>query len=139
MAICYNLYMPKKIKIILLVSVLVVVVGGSITIAALSVYKPNALKGIFNKPYSAVYLTTGEIYIGKLSTFPKLVLTDAYLLQIVPSSNDPTKQTFQLAPLKDALWSPERMYFNKEQVIFTAPIREDSQVAKTLSGINLTK
>jgi len=139
MAICYNLYMSKKIKIILLASVLVVVVGGSITIAVLSVYKPNVLKGIFNKPYSVVYLSTGDIYIGKLSTFPKLVLTDVYLLQMVPSSDDPTKKTFQLAPLKDTVWSPERIYLNKEQVIFTGPVREDSQVAKTLSGINLTK
>lgn len=127
--------MSKKIKII--ISILAfVVVGGSISLAALSVYKPEALRSAlnntFNKPYYAVYLTTGEIYIGKLSTFPKLTLTDVYLLQIVPDQTDATKKAFQLAPLKDALWSPDKIFLNKDQIVFTAPVREDSEVAKAV-------
>jgi len=125
--------MPKKIKII--ISILAfVVVGGSVSLAALSVFKPDALRGAFSKPYSVVYLSTGEIYVGKLSTFPKLVLTDVYLLQSVTSPDDPNKKSFQLAPLKEALWSPDKIYLNDEQVIFTASIRADSQVAQTLKG-----
>ena len=129
--------MPKKIKIILSILALIVV-GGSISLAALSVYKPEALRSAlnnaFNKPYSAVYLSTGEIYIGKLSTFPKLALSDVYLLQVVPNPDDATQKAFQLAPLKDSLWAPDRIYLNDEQVIFIAPVREDSEVAKTLKG-----
>ena len=128
--------MSKKIKIILLVLALVVV-GGSISIAALSVSKPDALRSAFNsafnKPYSVVYLTTGEIYVGHLSTFPKLVITDYYILQVATDSKDPAKKTFQLAPLKESLWSPEKIYLNNDQVIFTAPVSADSQVAKTLN------
>ena len=128
--------MSNKTKITLLVLALVVV-GGSIFIAALSVSKPDALRDAFNsafsKPYSVVYLTTGEIYVGHLSTFPKLVLTDSYILQVATDSKDPAKKTFQLAPLKESLWSPERIYLNNDQVIFTAPVSADSQVAKTLN------
>ena len=125
--------MSKNLKIILSVLALVVV-GGSLFLAALSVFKPDALRNVFNTSYSAVYLSTGEIYIGRLSTFPKLVLTDAYLLQIGSDPADPSKKTFQLAPLKDAVWSPDKIYLNDEQVIFTASIRADSEIAKTLKG-----
>jgi hypothetical protein len=130
----YNFYMTKKIKIVLLVSVLVLVVGGSITIAALSIYKPDVIKRFFNKPYSAVYLSSGEMYIGKLSTFPNLVLTNIYLFKIVPDPSDATKKAYQLVPLKNTPWSPDKIYLNKDQVIFTAPIRDDSQVAQALKG-----
>ncbi len=125
--------MSKKIKIILLVLALVIVIG-SVSLAALSIYKPDVLRNVFNKPYSAVYLSTGEMYIGKLSIFPRHTLTDAYLLQIVPDQTDPTKKSFQLAPLKDALWSPQEIHLNKDNIIFTAPIRDDSQVVKTIKS-----
>lgn len=125
--------MSKKIKITLLVLALIIVVG-SISIAAISIYKPDVLRSAFNKPYSAVYLSTGEMYIGKLSVFPRLTLTNAYLLQIVPDQTDPTKKSFQLAPLKDALWSPDTIYLNRNMVVFTAPISDGSEVAKTIKG-----
>lgn len=123
----------KKNKLIIM-AVVIIVVLGSISVAVLAVYKPDYIKNIFNKPYSAVYLTSGEMYIGKLSTFPKLVLTDAYLLQIVADPNDDTKKTFQLASLKDSLWSPDKIYLQRGQVIFTASIRDDSKVAQALKG-----
>ncbi|OGY57982.1 MAG: hypothetical protein A3D47_01940 [Candidatus Colwellbacteria bacterium RIFCSPHIGHO2_02_FULL_43_15] len=126
--------MSRKIKIILLVLVLVVVVGGSITVAVLSVYKPDAIKKLFNEPYTVVYLDSGEIYVGKLSTFPRLTLRDSYILQVVPNPDDATKTGFQLAPLRDSLWAPKEIYLNQDHVVFTAPVRDDSQVYKTLSG-----
>ena len=133
-AVCYNFYMTKKIKITLLVLVLILVIGGSITIAALSVYKPDAIKGIFNKSYTAVYLDSGEIYVGRLSVFPRLILRDAYILQMVTDPEDAKKTSFQLAPLKDVLWSPQEIRLNKDHIIFTAPVGDDSQVAQTLKN-----
>ncbi len=130
----YNLIMSKKIKFIILALALVVVVGGSITIAALSVYKPDAVKGLFNKPYTVVYLTSGEIYIGRLSTFPRLILDDSYILQMAPNEEDPGQTGFQLMPLSNTLWAPQRIYLNRDHIIFTAPVRDDSQVAQTLKG-----
>ncbi len=126
--------MNKKIKIALLVLILVLVVGGSITVAALSVYKPDAIKNVFNKHYTVVYLDSGQMYVGKLSTFPHLILRGAYALQMVKDSEDDTKTNFQLVPLEDAIWSPQEIRLNKDHIIFTAPVHEDSQVVQSLKG-----
>ena len=51
-------------------------------------------------PYSAVYLTTGDVYFGKLSWFPKVRLTNVWLLQRnVDSRNQPQ---LGLAPFTSA-------------------------------------
>ncbi len=82
---------------------------------------------------SVVYLSTGEVYIGKLSTFPQLKLTDIYLLQVTKDKNDPTKSNFQLTPIKKAIWAPKYLYLNKDQVIFYGPIKKSSRISEALS------
>ena len=84
--------------------------------------------------YSIVYLSTGEVYIGHLSTFPRLTLTDGYILQVVRDPVDPKKNTFQLNPLKDALWAPQYLYLNQDQVLFTGPLLETSNIYQTLKN-----
>ena len=86
------------------------------------------------KDYSVVYLTTGEVYIGKLHHFFGMKLTDAYLLQMTKDSKDPEKSGFQLAPLKDALWSPKWLCLNDKQVIFHGLVSKTSRVAETLKN-----
>ncbi len=123
-----------KIKYILIFALIAVfVVIASVSIAALSIYKPDVVQKFFEKPYYVVYLTTGEIYVGRLSYFPKMEMTDVYLLQTVRDPNDQTKSGFQLAPLKDAIWSPKKIYLNSDQVVFSGPVDENSEVAKTLN------
>ena len=92
------------------------------------VYKTNK-----NKGYSIVYLSTGEVYIGKLTTFPDLQLKDAYILQIAKDEKDPTKNNFQLNPIKDALWAPQILHLVKDNVVFYGPLSPESQIAKTLA------
>jgi len=83
--------------------------------------------------YSVVYLTTGDMYVGKL--FPLgMTLTDAYLLQSVKNETDPSQSGFQLMPLKDSLWSPKTIRINPRQVIFTAFVGEGSKIAEALKG-----
>lgn len=82
--------------------------------------------------YSIVYLTTGEVYVGHLSTFPRLMLTDGYIFQAIPDPTDPKKSTFQLNPLKDALWAPQYLYFNSDHILFSGPLSESSNILKTL-------
>ncbi len=60
--------------------------------------------------YSIVYLSTGEVYIGKLTTFPDLQLKDTYILQITKDTTDPTKSNFQLNPISEALWAPSELH-----------------------------
>ena len=82
--------------------------------------------------YSAVYLSTGEMYIGRLALFPRMALTDAYVLQITKDPKDQTKNNFQITPLTNALWDPKKIYLLREQVIFYGPLSETSAAAEAL-------
>ena len=116
--------MKDKIKwlvvlIIILVLVLVGVFGKKL--------------GIVKDDYSIVYLSTGEVYIGKLTTFPDLQIKDTYILQITKDEKDPTKNNFQLNPIKDALWAPQVLHLVKDNIIFYGPLLSDSVIAKKLT------
>lgn len=87
---------------------------------------------VSNQKYSVVYMATGEIYVGKLSTMPYFELRDGYILQVTQDSNDPTKTNFQLQPMNDAYWAPESIKLTKEQVVFYGRLKEDSRIAQVL-------
>ena len=86
-----------------------------------------------NKAYSVVYLSTGEIYIGHLTTFPGLELKDSYILQVTKDASDPTKNNFQLQPIAQALWAPKSLHLVEKSVIFYGPLMSDSAIAKKLA------
>jgi len=83
--------------------------------------------------YSIIYLTTGEVYIGKLNTFPNLKLKDSYLLQVIKDATDPNKNNFQLQPTKDALWAPKSLHLIEKNVVLYGPLSPESAIAKKLS------
>ena len=114
--------MMSKKNLVLLVVVVLIVAG--VAFWANSMNKDN--------DYSMVYLTTGEVYIGKLTTFPDLQLTNAYVLQLSKDEKDPTKNTFQINPIKDAVWAPESLHLIKDSIVFYGPLSPESQIAKTL-------
>lgn len=126
------MFKSKKSIIILIVVIVLLVL-------TLGVYVNSELD-ISKKPWSVVYLSTGEIYIGKVSHFPKFRIADAYILQIVkkPAEGEEAtaepKTSFQLTPLKDALWAPKKLYLNPKQVVFYGPIEENSKVAEAIRG-----
>jgi len=115
--------MSKKNIVILVIAVLVVV-GISFLI-----YKNNKEQG-----YSVVYLSTGEVYVGKLTTIPDLQLENGYILQVIKDEKDPTKSNFQLQPIKDALWAPKTLHLVKDNVVFYGPLMSNSKIAETLAG-----
>ncbi|MBI4086842.1 hypothetical protein HY416_02565 [Candidatus Kaiserbacteria bacterium] len=84
--------------------------------------------------YSIVYLSTGDTYVGHLSTFPRLTLTDGYILQFIKHSDDPSKDAYQLTPLKDLVWAPEYLYLNGDQVLFSGPFSDTSKVLQTINN-----
>lgn len=83
--------------------------------------------------YSVVYLVTGEVYVGKLTTFPDLQLKDGYILQVTKDATDPTKNNFQLQPINQALWAPESLHLNKKSIVFYGPLLPTSKIAETLA------
>jgi len=118
--------MSKKKKLVAAAVILIIIAGA---IGGLCLYS----KWQMSKSYSVVYLATGEIYIGKLSCFPKrFKLNDAYRLQAVKDPEDETKTNFQLTPLDEALWSPKELYLNYDQIVFHGPIEESSKAGEAL-------
>lgn len=92
--------------------------------------------------YSIVYLANGELYIGKLSLYPRWKLESAYLLQTIktnvtePGPNktvvSSVKTSYQLVPVNGAIWSPQVLYINSKQVMYYGPVQDNSQVAQSL-------
>jgi hypothetical protein len=81
------------------------------------------------KNYYAVYLNNGSAYFGKLSSFPKLKLSDAVFIQ-VDSQGDVSLQRF-----KDVLWGPKgSIYLNRSSILFIAPIDENSPLINFIEG-----
>lgn len=115
--------MMSKRNIVIMVVVILVVV------AAFWVNKTKRETG-----YSVVYLTTGEVYIGKLTTFPELKLTDSYILQVSKDAADPEKNNFQLTPVSEALWAPKSIRFVKDNVVFYGRLMSDSKIAQTIGA-----
>lgn len=82
--------------------------------------------------YSVVYLSSGDVYIGKLTIGSQMELNDSYLLQNVKDAKDATKSSVQLTPLKEALWAPKQLFLNEKNVIFYGPLDESSKAAEAL-------
>ena len=86
------------------------------------------------KSWTVVYMSSQEIYVGHLHTFPRLMLTDGYILQNVKSSTDATKTNFQLFPLAEKVWAPTKLYLNRKQILYFGPLSEDSEAAKAIKA-----
>jgi len=130
------MFKSKKFLCVFVVVVVLVLVFGVYVYSELNISK---------KPWSMVYLTTGEIYIGKISNFPKLQIHDAYIFQVVNRPVEPTEgaigeegkteTSFQLTPLKDALWASKKLYLNSKQLVFYGPLREDSKALEAIREV----
>ena len=81
------------------------------------------------KNYVAVFLNNGVIYFGKLSTFPRLKLTNAIFFQ--------QDESDQLIPQRfvDAFWAPAGpIYLNSNSILFIAPLSESSPLVNFIEG-----
>lgn len=114
-----------------------------VILAALLAFCVYSEMNMAKKPWSVIYLASGEIYVAKISHFPKLwISSDAYLLQVVKTpveteeGTQETETNFQLTPVKEALWAPKKLYLNRDQIVFYGPISETSQIAETLREAN---
>ncbi len=80
--------------------------------------------------YYAVFLINGNIYFGKLSTFPKLKLDDALFLQF-----DQNGQVSGVGRFKDVFWQPKgTIYLNRDSILFIAPLSESSPLVNIIEG-----
>jgi len=80
---------------------------------------------VVKNPYSVVFLNTGDMYFGKLSRFPKLTLTDVWLLQ----ANTAEQGGAELIKYSNTMFGPQdKMEINRENVVWISKLKNDSQV-----------
>jgi hypothetical protein len=78
--------------------------------------------------YYAVYLKTGDLYFGHLSTFPSLVMTDVYYMQ-----QNQTDKTVGLQKFADSVFNPEnKLTISRDNIVWTTKLKDDSQVIKLI-------
>ncbi len=84
---------------------------------------------LLSSPYYAVYLSTGDLYFGKLTRWPHMELSDAWYLQRDQQNN------VSLSQFSKVVWKPEgNLSLNANDVVWTAPIAQDSQILPVLKG-----
>ncbi len=102
-------------------------------VAVLLFFLYSEMINIAQKPWSVVYAANGKVYIGKVVNFPSFQLFEPYSVDIV---QDPEKEegqlTFRLTPLSEVIWAPEKLDFNREQVIFSGPLDKNSRAWKAI-------
>ncbi|MBU6389696.1 hypothetical protein KGQ71_04250 [Patescibacteria group bacterium] len=140
------------ITTILIVIVVLLIVGvgyvvakkNNWTIGSNSIIKDS---GSNISDYSAVFLTNGQVYFGKIysdSNDQTLDLKDIYYLQVnqqvqpdqknSSSSSSSQQPNIQLVQLGNELHGPDnRMLINRAQIVFTESLKNDSKVVKAIS------
>lgn len=135
----YKQGLSWKSRLIILAMITVV-----IAIVALSVnfYRESqALKVDPNgSDYYAFFLTNDQVYFGKLLSNNKeeVVISKVYYISV---NGDNTvdqlgQPQFQLIKLGNELHGPtDKMYINRDQILFYEQLRKDSRVVQSISGL----
>ena len=77
---------------------------------------------IFYPRYVAVYTTLGDLYLGKLSYFPKFKLSNAIILR-----TDPQSGQINIWNLKQTVWqSTGDLFLNRKNIIWISPVDKNS-------------
>lgn len=130
--------MPKKLLIIGITLVVVAV----LVLIALGIWLGSAISGGSNKiavsPYSAVYLSNGDMYFGILSWFPKPHLSKVWILQRQADQNNQSQ--LSVAEFTKAFWGPvDEIYLNSKQIVWWSRLRSDSQFVRAINNPSLVE
>lgn len=128
-------------------AVLIVVLGAAFFFFSRSGNLPGGVikdSGDNISDYSAVFLTNGQVYFGKLTELnsDEVVIVDIFYLQVNQqeglqpsnaSTNNAASPEISLVKLGNELHGPnDRMRINRSQVLFTESLKDDSKVVKAV-------
>src|SRR3989344_724053 len=125
--------MPKKILIIGVTLVVIAV----LVLIALGIWLGSVISGGSNKavasPYSAVYLSNGDMYFGVLSWVPNPHLSNVWVLQKQTDQNN--QQQLGIIKFDKAFWSPvDEIELNSKQIVWWSRLRNDSQLVRAINN-----
>jgi hypothetical protein len=84
-------------------------------------------------PYSAVYLSTGDIYFGKLSWFPAPHMTDVWFIERSQDQNGQAQTN--IASLKSVFWGPvDEINLNAQDILFSTRLKNSSQIVTVIEN-----
>lgn len=123
----------KKSKIIFFGILIIIVVALALWAGIVIAGMQSGSNPDSPSPYSAVYLSTGDIYFGKLSWFPSPHMTDVWLIE---RNQDQSGQTqTSLAPLKSVFWGPvDEISFNSQDIVFSTRLKNSSQIVSAIEN-----
>ncbi len=96
-----------------------------------------------NQPYSAVFLTNGQVYFGKMveNNEKEIVLNNVYYIQVnantapEKTANALNQTSFNLVKLGNELHGPtDQLFINRLQVVFYENLRDDSKVVESIKN-----
>jgi hypothetical protein len=84
-------------------------------------------------PYSAVYLSTGDIYFGTLDWYPTPHMENAWFLQHTTDAKG--NAAVGVYPLSSVAWgSSGEISFNPQQIIFWTRLNATSSIAQLIAN-----
>lgn len=137
--------MKQTTRLILSLVLLVVIAGGGFYLLRGRGGLPGSIvkdSGSNISDYSAVFLTNGQVYFGKIDRMDaqEVAIRDIYYLQVSPQQGSGTggaqptpSPDISLVKLGNELHGPnDRMRINRQQVLFTESLKADSKVVKAI-------
>jgi len=129
------MHLPKFLIFLLVIVIAAFFVGVGILVGARMVNGGVTKSDPSLSPYSAVYLSTGDVYFGILGWSPSPHIEDPWFLQ---RSTDATGQTTVGAyPFAQVTWGPSNaVYFNAQDIVFWTRLSSTSTVAEAMANPN---
>jgi len=136
---------PKKKRSV--IKWLAIAVAGIVVLGALAwffIFRGSAAAQIDGSNYQAVFLTSGQVYFGKLQFVDDkyMKLTNVFYIQTATSSSTvqssaATSSDMQLIKLGNEIHGPkDAMLISRDQVLFFENLQTDGKVAKTIKDYN---
>jgi hypothetical protein len=86
--------------------------------------------------YTAVFLTSGQVYFGWMSEEGSMVvLSNVYYVSTAKDAEKTPAESLSLIHLGNEVYGPtDEMRINPEHILFTETLRSDSQVVKAMTA-----
>jgi hypothetical protein len=122
--------MSKLNKILLAVVVVLLI------ILAFIIWKPDLSKIVSGQSYYAVYLTSGDLYFGKMVWYRPNVLMDVHVIQTKQAATKDEQPSLNLIKFSDVVWGPfDEMKINEKNILWKTKLSDNSQVVQLINGV----
>ncbi len=109
----------KNYKLIAIIVLAAILLGAALT----------AILYFVHRPYMAVFLTTGDIYFGRTSLFPRVTIERPWFLRRAEDGS------LSLENFSDAIWAPEGgIQINRDKIVFMSRLSNASPVVAAIEG-----